>query len=142
MLLRQSDGRFTPPSATVDIAEGWLKNPNCTVFVGVETETVSGYITCWRQHSPYGDLPAGVGIIEELALDAHHYYPGLGRGLVAAARAWFEQHNLTYLAACVPRYHAVEQAFWRALGAYEDQQLKIPLPPTLIWMTITTKRTL
>jgi hypothetical protein len=136
VLLRQSDGRFTAPSATTDSADGWLKHPNCAVFVGVQTaqaETVRGYIT---------DVPYGVGIIEELALDAHYYHPGLGRGLVKMARTWFAQHNLTHFAACVPRYHAVEQAFWRALGAHEDKQFALPLPPTLIWMTITTKTTL
>ncbi|NJL56281.1 GNAT family N-acetyltransferase [bacterium] len=33
------------------------------------------------------------GVIEELVLDAHRYYGGLGRRLAVALRAWFEEQG-------------------------------------------------
>lgn len=144
VLLCQSDGRFRQQQ--YGDLRAWLTTPECAVWVG-ETQPkgessasadIVGYLTAWHTISPYGRLPAEMGLIDELALDAHKYHAGLGRGLVERARHELNTRQKTHIIACVPRYHAVEQAFWRALGAVEWEPESLPLsaPPTSIWMTL------
>lgn len=145
VLLCQSDDRFRQQEPG-DI-RAWLAQADCDLWVGERlavnddgASAIVGYVTAWHATSPYGDLPADTGLIDELALDAHKYHAGLGRGLVEQARLGLSARQKTYLIACVPRYHAVEQAFWRALGAVEwnwPSGSSIPsAPPTSIWMTL------
>lgn len=148
VLLCQSDGRFLQQQPG-DI-RAWLTHADCDIWVGERgvgnddtISTLVGYVTAWQHTSPYGDLPAETGLIDELALDAHKYHAGLGRGLVEQVRRELHARQKTILIACVPRHHAVEQAFWRALGAVEwtpaspSSLLSIPpAPPTSIWMSL------
>lgn len=151
VLLCQSDDRFRQQQPG-DI-RAWLAAPECDIWVGEKQAdgeasalaSIVGYVTAWHTTSPYGRLPAEMGLIDELALDAHKYHAGLGRGLVERARHELHARQKTTIIACVPRYHAVEGAFWRALGAVEWEaespilpQSILPLsaPPTSIWMTL------
>ncbi len=121
VLLRQSNARHALPPLNNE--EDWLHNPNCGVFVGVPQPTdswVAGYIIAWARQSPFGELPENTGLITELVLDAHRYYGGLGRALVDAGRAWLTEQECQGVAALVPRFRPVEQAFWRALGAVPE----------------------
>lgn len=82
------------------------------VMVAIKDGALIGFIA--------GDIvDTRVGRVRDLTLDAHTYHGGLGRELVGALRAWYAERNITQMAICVPRFHAVEQAFWRSLGADE-----------------------
>lgn len=74
------------------------------------------------------ELPTNIGLILDLALDAHQYHAGLGRQLYTQLRAWFSDQPIHRLWVPIPRYHAVEQAFWRSiatntLNIYDDPHL-------------------
>jgi hypothetical protein len=68
-----------------------------------------------------------VGFITEMAIDTHVYQGGLGRNLVQALRAWFIERDVAHTAVFAPHDLAMEQAFWRSLGAREWVDL--------LWMT-------
>lgn len=99
-----------------------------TVIVAAQDGDISGFV--------YG-VPdeKGAGCICDLVLDAHTYHGGLGRLLVAAIREWFVAHDLVPLVVCVPRYHAVEQAFWRSMGAQVWESGR-ECPVEYVWMTL------
>lgn len=68
----------------------------------------------------YGvNLDTGVrtGKIEHFVVDAHDGSGGVGTMLFKAVRQWAAGQQVVSLAVDVPRYHAVQQAFWRAKGA-------------------------
>lgn len=135
VLLQQSDPRLTvalsDPSAAIQSLQG-------CVLVAYHSERMIGYIVGWVDQTPLGPFPSGEGWIAELTLDAHQYHGGLGRALYQALRAWFDQHTIQRLWLQLPRYHAVEQAFWRSLGAVSVPELPDPLVNTaaLVWMRI------
>jgi GNAT superfamily N-acetyltransferase len=99
--------------------QGWLLEPSYAVFVCEADAAVIGYLIVRIQPNPPGLLPAQSGVIVEAAIDAHRYHGGVGRGLVEAARGWLRQQGVEQLLIDIPRRSAVEQAFWRALGAKE-----------------------
>lgn len=118
VLLRQSDPRCDFP---VENITTWIENTDCTLYVGDQDGQVVGYIAGWVHHSPFGVLPPDTGLISELTLDAHKYHGGLGRTLFTTLCEWFSDQDIKQVVVVVPRYHAVEQAFWRALGANEGK---------------------
>ncbi len=97
----------------------WLADPACAVLVGAAGETLSGYIIGWVQDAPPGLVPARIGAVTDLALDAHRYQGGAGRALVKALRAWLSEQGIEHLVVYAPFRGAVEQAFWRSMGATE-----------------------
>lgn len=99
-------------------ATAWLDDPRCGIFVAEGDGGVIGYIVGWAQPLP-GMTPGSIGLITELALDAHGYHGGVGRALVDALKAWFAGQGIEQLAVWTPRFDAVGQAFWRSLGATE-----------------------
>jgi ribosomal protein S18 acetylase RimI-like enzyme len=131
VLLQQSDSRLTAP--TLNFASA-LHDSHCAVLVGEQEGRIAGYTVGYVEMCPMGALPPGVGYIAELTLDAHRYYGGLGRMLYRALRDWFSQRGVTRVIVHVPRYHAVEQAFWRSLGAVEDSLPVFEHVPALVWM--------
>ncbi|MCU0496592.1 MAG: GNAT family N-acetyltransferase [Anaerolineae bacterium] len=135
VLLQQSDHRLTMPLSDPQAA---LQSAYGCVLVGQSGERVIGYIVGWVDQTPLGPLPSGQGWIAELTLDAHQYHAGLGRILYQAICAWFDQHAIQRRWLQLPRYHAVEQAFWRSLGAQEANELPDPLVNTaaLVWMNV------
>lgn len=130
VLLQQSDARFVPPTLTI---EHCLSHVNAHVWVGVDGESVAAYALCWEHHSPYGTLAESQLLFDEMALDAHKYHAGLGRALVNHIRV---MHSPRQLIAAVPRYHAVEQAFWRALGAKPCSADDLKRSPFFEWMCL------
>jgi hypothetical protein len=78
-----------------------------------------GYVMGWILSNPPGLLPEKIGVISDMTLDAHQYQGGLGRSLVKAAREWFAEQQIENVIVHVSHRHAVEQAFWRSLGALE-----------------------
>jgi ribosomal protein S18 acetylase RimI-like enzyme len=133
MLLGQSDLRF---SDLQHQRTGWIQkvtsriiSPNCALYVAEVETGLAGYITGCTRTSHYG-------VIDEIALDTHVYHAGAGRALWSAARDWFHGQNVERILISVPRYHTVEQAFWRALGAVEWKDETWITPPELVWMTL------
>lgn len=110
-----ADGR----TAWEHAAASWLTDAGCAIFVGSYDAGLLGYVIGWVQPNPPGLLPEKIGVITDMALDSHQYQGGLGRSLVKAARGWFAGQGVENVIVNVPYRHAVEQAFWRSLGARE-----------------------
>ena len=87
-------------------------------FAAVRDGEVIGYVVGQLQPMP-GMAPEQIGLIIDIALDAHGYHGGAGRELVSALTDWFSAHNADHMAVCTPHFDAVGQAFWRSLGASE-----------------------
>jgi len=115
IILNQSDKRFTTPTPAdhaaweAEISERIQRGANRVLVGEAESGEVAGYIS--------GEVRDGVGVVDHIALDAHTYHPGLGRALWEALRTTFTDQDITTIRIIVPRYHAVEQAFWLALRA-------------------------
>ncbi len=88
------------------------------LFVAVSDDVIIGYAAGWLHDLP-GMMPAQLGVIDDMALDAHQYHSGAGRALVVALRAWFATHDVQRCVVWLPRADAIGQAFWRSLGAQD-----------------------
>lgn len=138
VLLRQSDPRIAPH---LPPPEGWqtrlaerLKASGAAVFVIEDGDQPPfGYVITEVERAP--DTDSALGVIREMALDAHTYHGGAGRALVNEARRWLAAQPIDRTVALVPRHHAVEQAFWRGLGASEWKDETWTIPPQFMWMT-------
>lgn len=131
VLLQQSDMRLKAPMLAFEAA---LADEHCRLLVGEFDNRIVGYVMGFEECSPLGALPIGIGYIAELTLDAHQYHSGLGRLLTGALRK--QMPGVQQFMVHVPRYHAVEQAFWRAMGAKEDPQPIFARSPALVWMIL------
>ena len=112
-------------------------------IIAVTDDAVIGYIagTIQASLSEHEESLVTYGIIEAIVLDAHTYHGGLGRGLYTAIKAWFDDQSTQQILIKAPRYYAVEQAFWRALGAKEwlpeeRKTTKWEVPLGYVWMTL------
>lgn len=120
-LLQQADARFAALISAAprwdDRIAGWLQDPRCKIFLAENEKNALGFVIGWLRD----DLPIHtaipVGIVSEMVIDIHTYQAGLGRALLTALRAWFKLQNVTQVLVFAPQRYAVEQAFWRALGA-------------------------
>ena len=120
VLLQQSDPRFamTPGERAKwgEAAADWLDDSRCALFVAEYDGRLVGYVVGWLQiGAPM--LFQEMGVVAELAIDAHTYHGGLGRKLLQTLLDWFQARGVSHVVAYAPHLHAVEQAFWRALGA-------------------------
>lgn len=115
----QADTRYTGAADRwVTAARSWLLDSRCAILAAEEDGQCVGYVVGWIQPMP--GLPGdALGLITDLALDAHRYHAGVGRALVEALRDWFAERGISGVAAWSSRRSAVEQAFWRSLGALE-----------------------
>lgn len=133
IILSQIDPRFRLLS---DEPEIWLMamreklaSSAHRIFVVENEAALVGYICGSIQ-------PNELGLIEEIALDAHRYHGGLGRQLVSALQEWFKQRDIKQIIVGVPRRMAVEQAFWRSLGAKEWMDNPWTTSPQMMWMQL------
>jgi len=133
IILSQVDSRFR---LLPDEREIWLvgmqeKLVSAThrIFAVENEANLVGYICGSIQ-------PNELGLIEEIALDAHRYHGGLGRQLVRALQEWFKQRDIKQIIVGVPRRMAVEQAFWRSLGAKEWMDNPWKTFPQMMWMQL------
>ena len=99
-------------------AQTWLDDARCGFFDAEREGEVIGYIVGWLQPMP-GVVPEQIGLVTEIAIDAHGYHGGVGRALVATLRDWFTGKGAAQITIWTPHYDAVSQAFWRSLGATE-----------------------
>lgn len=123
VLQQQFDRRFAllPDGQARWMAEvaDWLANSYCAIYVAERDDSLVGYIIAWMQSGPPGLSPEHIGVITDLTMDVHGQQGGAGRLLLQPVREWLGAHGISYVIAHVPRRQAVEQAFWRALGATE-----------------------
>ncbi len=118
-IVTQADPRLRPlPGALI-----WLERSGGMVWVG--GQPLGGYVSVWVNTWPGGVLPANTAVIDQMALDAHAYHPGLGRALIEAAWEWSKQQGASQLLALIPRYDPVGQAFWRSLGAHPTEEYAV-----------------
>lgn len=114
-----SDTRFEASTERwLRAAAGWLHDPRCVLLTAEEDGRPVGYLAGWIQPMP-GLSGDALGLITELAIDAHGYHAGVGRALLEAARAWYTERGISAIAAWTSRRSAVEQAFWRSVGALD-----------------------
>jgi ribosomal protein S18 acetylase RimI-like enzyme len=95
----------------------WLDDTNAQMFAAMDDHHPVGYIVGRIQPTPPGFTPEWEGVIAEIAIDSHQYHSGIGRQLVDAMRTWFHSRQIEQIIVFVPQRSAVEQAFWRGLGA-------------------------
>lgn len=139
VLLQQSDPRF---ASYVEDRNGLQQN----LFKYLDDNAYTMLVAV-HEGQPIGFIVGEVGIdnigkILLMALDAHRYHAGVGRQLYQTLRQNLLDRGMTRIAAIVPRYHAVEQAFWRSMGGQEfivtdevdEEQWKIPR--VFMWMTL------
>ncbi|MDZ7380035.1 MAG: GNAT family N-acetyltransferase [candidate division KSB1 bacterium] len=123
VLQQQFDRRFAllPDGQVRWMAEvaNWLANSDCAIYVAERGGDVVGFIIAWVKAGPPGLSPEQIGVITDMVIDAHGQQGGAGRLLLQPVREWLAAHGISHLIAHVPRRQAVEQAFWRALGATE-----------------------
>lgn len=121
VLQQQADPRLRlAPDAAAKwsaAAQGWLEDETRAVFVASSADLPVGYLVAAVENNAPGLLPERIGTLLDLALDAHGYHAGAGRALVNAARDWLRAQGIEQAKVTISRRHAVEQAFWRALGA-------------------------
>lgn len=121
-MVLHADNRTAPaPNARQLWAEAawtWLDDTRCGFFAAVSESEPVGYVVGQIQPMP-GVVPEQVGLITDIALDAHGYHGGAGRALVTTLREWFAAQGVSHTAVWTPHYDAVAQAFWRSLGASE-----------------------
>ena len=139
VVISQSDPRF---GSLVIGRDQWLAriaesvgDAAYAVYVAEEGSALIGYIA--GRVVVFPDPPAvRYGIVDDIALDMHTYHGGLGRELFATVRDWFSEQAIELVVIRVPRYHAVEQAFWRSLGAVEWIEHTWKALPGFMWMTL------
>jgi ribosomal protein S18 acetylase RimI-like enzyme len=116
-LVLQADPRLTPsPERWTAGASAWLDDPRCALFVAEDDGRAIGYIAGWIQ--PFAGVTGdALGVITEIAIDTHGYHAGTGRALLDALRAWFHMRGVDAIVVLTSRRLAMEQAFWRSVGA-------------------------
>ena len=118
-IVLQADSRYTTSvDRWVISATAWLGDARCVMLTAENDGRPVGYVVGWIQPMP-GLAGDALGLITELALDAHSYQGGVGRALIEAVRAWYADRGITALAVWSSRRSPVEQAFWRSVGALE-----------------------
>jgi hypothetical protein len=119
----QMDRRFAlMPDAQSRWSEAvrlWLADSTYRVLAAEAEARVVGYAVGRIESAPPGLLPEQLGVIQELALDAHSYQANAGRLLLASLKQWFAARQIAQIIVHAPHRYAVEQAFWRGLGATE-----------------------
>lgn len=148
VILSQADARFArlQPDVWRQQATDTLKADNHGWFVAAEpgATVLAGFI---HGRLVDDDKAGRVGVMLELALDAHAYHGGLARRLWRTLEAWFTEKTVADRRLQVPRYRPVEQAFWRALGAtawnakqdeLKENDATWKIPPEMMWMTLSS----
>lgn len=119
--------RLLPDSraAWLDAYRAFLNDPQRSVWVAHSDENgeLIGYIAGRLMDNSPGLAPRLVGMIDALVMDAHGYHRGVGRALFTALSDWFRTMSVSEAGIAVGRTVAVEQAFWRSLGAKDEMDI-------------------
>jgi len=118
-IVLQAEPRYTATTERwINAAALWLNDPRCAVLTAENDGHCVGYVVGWIQPMP-GLAGDALGMITEFAIDAHSYQGGVGRALVESMREWYAERGVTAITAWASRRSAVEQAFWRSVGAMD-----------------------
>jgi len=107
-----------------------LNLPNTAFICGKQQGEIIGYIL--------GTLRDEHCLIQEMVLDAHAYHRGLAKALVGAIQTRFIATAPMPIMICVPRYYAVEQAFWWGFGARDWKETTWQTNPLYQWMILSS----
>lgn len=95
-------------------AAHWLEEP-CLLLVAEAENAVIGYV-----RGQISQDEASTAVIDELVLDLHAYHPSAARTLVDGLRQWADAHAVKAMRIHTLRRMAVEEAFWRSVGAMPE----------------------
>lgn len=76
----------------------------------------AGFCLGWIAKNPAIYRISEVGFISEIAVTQARRRCGVGRALVALARAWFREHNVEEFQLSTAVWNREAQAFWKAVG--------------------------
>ena len=108
----------------------WLSDERVKMVCAKQNNILIGYMVClWRDNIP---------LISDMALDAHTYHRGLAKGLFSDLQTHFIGTTSQPIIIRVARYYAVEQAFWRGLGATEWTNQTWEINPLYQWMRLSS----
>lgn len=103
-------GSGNDPSSIAGRLESALATEPALLLVAEADRTLIGFI--------FGQaLDENQAEIAALAIDLHRYHAGVGRQLVYALCAQFNERGISQFIVTAPRSLAVEQAFWHSLRA-------------------------
>ena len=86
------------------------------VLAAVVDGEVAGFCLGWVARNPPIYATPDIGFVSELAVRRQTQRRGVGRALVAAARAWFTGRGLVEFQLSTAQWNESAHAFWRALG--------------------------
>jgi hypothetical protein len=122
VLWQHADARFVLPSDAVSrwsqAALVWLEDERCVIYLAEKQGVIVGFVVGWLQIEPVL-IWQPMGVISEVGLDAHNYHGGVARSLLQTIQGWFAERGVENVVAYVPHFYAVEQAFWRSVGAVQ-----------------------
>jgi GNAT superfamily N-acetyltransferase len=110
-------------SLATDAADSWrqatgdmVARHDSFVLLAEQGAGAVGFITGWIAYNPPIYEARVVGLISEIAVCRHARHRGVGRSLVAAARAWFLARELGEFQLSTAIRNAGARAFWQAQG--------------------------
>lgn len=131
-LLKQVNSSFVGSSMNLTQI---FTDPNAHVWVAEKHDCLIGYVISWYHNSPYGKLDADTLIIDEIVLDLHHHHQHVAEQLLDTAIKYFG--NIQTIFIRVPKFFAVEQAFWRAKQAISvDSDIRLTRSHAHEWMKL------
>ena len=86
------------------------------VIVAELDRRVVGFCLGWVARNPNIYKVSEVGFISEIAVVSGARRQGVGRSLIAAARAWFQTHELDHFQLSTAVWNLEAQRFWEAVG--------------------------
>jgi ribosomal protein S18 acetylase RimI-like enzyme len=95
----------------------WMKRDEAAVHVADRDGQLIGYIVGWVWLQPPLFEPHKLGLVTELSVDGHCKQGGVGTQLLTSLRGWFKAQHVHHVEVRVARQQAIEQAFWRSVGA-------------------------
>lgn len=108
----------------------WLSDERVIIVCAKQNNVLIGYMVgLWRDN---------IRVISDMALDAHTYHRGLAKGLFLGLQTRFIDISPEPIIIRVARYYAVEQAFWRGLGATEWKNHTWETNPLYQWMKLSS----
>lgn len=108
----------------------WVSDEQVVVLCAKKRAALIGYIVgVWRDNFP---------VVMDMVLDAHAYHRGLAKNLFSISRVQLGVTSDCPMIIRVARYYAVEQAFWRGLGAIEWVNHTWKNDPLYQWMLLSS----
>ncbi|PJF40858.1 MAG: hypothetical protein CUN54_03585 [Phototrophicales bacterium] len=121
--LSQSNIPKTEKHVLGDQIANWLDDESYLIYVGMRGAQMAGYIIGHVGSFPLGLTIRRIGLVVDLTIDGHIYSGGLGRSLCRVLWHWFDEKEIQRVMIPLLGGSAVEEAFWRSLGADYDRNI-------------------